>query len=80
MRTWKVIRLGEAFEPNSTISLICPTCGEDAQMPCRELPDNPVIASVGLAMIFDRPGRVPGFQLLPDLIQCRRCKHKYERE
>jgi len=77
VRTWKVIEMGEGFIPDSGIYLACPHCFYDASLPYREIPDNPVIASFGLNLVFDRPGREIPYPILPDEIQCRRCRHSF---
>jgi len=75
MKTWKIIKLG--IKPQDDISLICPHCGTDASMPISKI-DSPVIASIGLGLIFDNPSYIPQEQILPSIIQCRYCKRIYE--
>jgi hypothetical protein len=73
-RTWKVLELGIA--PTSTLSLCCPHCGTDAVMPVGE-PDSPVIAAVGLGLIFDNPTYRPAAPILPKTIKCRTCRRVF---
>jgi hypothetical protein len=80
-RTWKVIAAGDDFQSEGTKPFCCPGCGYEAEMPFREWKDNPVIAASGLAVIFDRPWLgPPPYQLMPEVIQCRRCRRTYTRE
>ena len=70
MKTWDVLELG--MTPTGTISLCCPECGEDAEMPISK-PASPVIAAIGLGLIFDNPTYVPKGAILPTTIKCRTC-------
>jgi len=78
-KTWDVIESGESFEPNDRISLMCPRCGVDAVLPFRRDPSNEVIAATGLSLVYDYPGRMPDFDVLPKTIKCRYCKRYFSR-
>lgn len=75
MKTWKVIELG--IKPANTIGLCCPHCGTDANIPIART-ESPVIASIGLGLIFDDPAYKPQTQVLPTLIKCRYCRRVFE--
>lgn len=77
MKTWKVLKYGEGFSASGVLMLNCPKCGVDAEMPYREVPGNPVIASNGLSLIFDRPGRKLPYAVLPREVKCRYCRSVY---
>jgi hypothetical protein len=77
LKTWEIIELGIA--PAANISLCCPHCAEDAVMPIART-ESPVIASVGLGLIFDDPCYRPGAAVLPVTIRCRTCRHTFTRK
>lgn len=72
-KTWNILELG--ITPVETISLCCPSCGTDAEMPIGDTSDNRVIAAFGLNLIFDRPWDAPKTIPLPTTIKCRYCRH-----
>lgn len=74
-KTWDVVVLG--ITPVGTISLCCPKCGTDAEMPIGDTSQNPVIASVGLSLIFDRPGDAPKDPITPVEVRCRTCRRVF---
>ena len=76
MRTWKIIELG--IVPVGKIGLCCPHCGIDAEMPIATT-KSPVIASLGLDLIFDDPNYNPD-DILPKRIKCRYCRSIYEQK
>jgi hypothetical protein len=78
--TWKVIKPGEGWVPDSTLPLNCPHCGHEADMPFRIVPGNPVIAATGLHVIFDRPWKMPEYPVFAEQIMCRKCRRVFERE
>jgi len=73
-KTWKVIELG--IKPVGKISLCCPHCATDAEMPIAKTA-SPVIAAIGLGLIFDDPAYRPGEAILPATIRCRACRHTF---
>ena len=76
-RTWNVIELG--INAIGMISLCCPHCGTDALMP-RAATESPIIASIGLGLIFDNPSYNPGAAVLPVTVRCRTCRHVFTRK
>jgi hypothetical protein len=77
VKTWDIIELG--IIPVGTISLCCPHCGTDAEIPITKT-ESPVIAAVGLGLIFDNPNYQPGAAVLPETIRCRTCRHIFTRK
>lgn len=77
MRTWKVIQSGDGFNPTDSIFLECPHCGLDAEMPYKPMDGNPVIAAMGLALIFDRNPKTMPHRVLPKEVQCRQCRRVF---
>ncbi len=77
MRTWQIVELG--IEPTGVISLCCPHCAADAEMPVAKTL-SPIIASVGLGLIFDNPSYRPGAAVLPETVRCRHCRHIFTRK
>ena len=77
--TWDVLELG--INVADTISLCCPKCSADAEMPIAKS-HSPIIAAIGLGLIFDDPTYIPEGQLLPSVIRCRHCRETFviERE
>ena len=75
--TWEVLELGIA--PAGSISLCCPHCGKDASMPIIRT-QSPIIASIGLGLIFDNPTYNPGAAVLPVTVRCRACRHVFTRK
>ena len=71
-RTFKV--LNEDFLADGGIDLICPGCGIEAEVPTRGHAESPVIASLGLNVIFENPSYVPPPNWMPKMIQCRYCR------
>lgn len=74
LKTWEVLKLELA--PVGKISLICPHCGVDAEMPIGKT-QSPVIAAIALALIFDNPSYRPRKRVLPHTVKCRYCKHVF---
>lgn len=69
-----MLNAGAGFEPTGVIALSC-ECGLDAEMPFREWEGNPVIAAIGLSLVFDKPGMgQPPHAMLPETVQCRKCR------
>jgi len=75
-RTWEVLQLD--ITPAGVISLCCPPCGTDAEMPIAHT-ESPVIAAIGLGLIFDNPSYNPGAAVLPRTLRCRTCRHLFTR-
>ena len=75
-KTWKVVKLG--IKPVGTISLICPHCCTDAEMPIAAT-DSPVIAAIALSLIFDDPTYKPTLPILPMTVRCRTCRRTFTR-
>ena len=77
VKTWKVMKLG--IQPVGTISLCCPHCGTDAEMPIGQI-ESPIIASIGLGLIFDNPSYIPEKDILPITVKCRSCRRVFTTE
>lgn len=69
MGEWKIIDRGNVPENAGTIVYACPGCGTDASLPALGLP----IAQIGDGVVFDN-----NKHSLPKIIQCRRCRRRYE--
>jgi hypothetical protein len=76
--TWKV--LDWDAEPDGRLLLACPKCKREAYLPTSGPPGSPVIAAVGLSLIFDKAGHVPPDSFIPKAIQCRACRNVFEAE
>jgi hypothetical protein len=77
--TWKVVDWASKGKrkADGELELACPRCFHDAFLPtCGKL-ESPIIAAVGLGLIFDRPSYVPPRGYLPDEIQCRNCRRVF---
>lgn len=57
--------------------LSCPRCGASALIPVGPT-KSPIIAAIGLNLIFDEPSHKPDPSFMPDEIQCRNCRAIYE--
>jgi hypothetical protein len=77
-KTWDVLELG--IEAVDKIALSCPNCGTDAVMPIGDTSKNPVIAAIGISLIFDRPSATPKVSPLPTTIRCRTCRRVFTRK
>lgn len=77
--TWKVLswELPDGKVADGEIELACPLCGQDAVVPTHGAAGSPIIAAIGLALIFDDPGHVPPAEFLPGSIQCRQCRNVF---
>lgn len=73
-KTWKILELG--IEPAGVISPHCPHCGADADLPHAHT-ESPIIASIGLGLVFDNPAYAPPRPVLPAKIQCRHCRRVF---
>ena len=75
-KTWRV--LDKDFETDGgRTDMIC-ECGVDAVVPTRGDPGCQIIGVIGVGLILDPPGAKLPDDFLPDAIQCRYCKRKYE--
>jgi hypothetical protein len=77
MKTWKIVEVGEGFDPDDELPLDCDRCGTEAVVPYRKDPGNPVIAITGMTIFTDNPGKKAPFRTLPRKIQCRYCRMVY---
>jgi len=66
--TWKIIDRGKVPELATHVDYTC-ECGHEAQMPVMGLP----MAQIGNGIVFDLGGHA-----MPRLIQCRKCRRKFE--
>lgn len=75
--TWNVLRWESKPEGvENSISLICPKCQHEATMPM--IGKHPIIAAIGLRLIFDPANYIPPKGFLPTAIQCRQCQTIFE--
>ena len=73
-KSWKVLRWDDQPEQiGDGLMLACSNCGNDALMPTGIF-KSPVIAAIGLSLVFDNPSYVPEENLMPSEVQCRKCK------
>ena len=75
-KTWKVLRFDcqqPAPAQEITVEMTCPGCRATAMLTMME-PGNPVIASIGLNLVFDDPDFTPPHKFMPEEIQCRSCR------
>lgn len=71
MRTWKVISWPKRPKQiTNWVPLDCP-CGYEANCPAST--DAPIIAAMGMRLVFDPPNYEPPANYLPDEIKCRKC-------
>lgn len=77
-RTWKVIKwLVRPKYIATWIPLDC-ICGYEAECPAST--KTPIIAVMGMSLIFDQPDYIPPKGFLPDIIKCRKCGRIYSGE
>lgn len=63
-----------------TICPTCPACGWDGELEVGDTPGALIVATVGLAIVFDPPGYKPPANFLPEAIQCRGCRRMWASE
>ena len=76
-KTWAVLSWPDRPDRTTEYELGCPKCGAEAYLPTG-LFESPVIATFGLAFVFDRPGYIPAPNAMPDVIRCRQCRTVFE--
>jgi len=76
-RTWKVLKWDNPGTIIDWIPLPC-KCGYEADCPTNV--DLPIIAMIGMGLVFDPPNYEPPPNFMPNEIQCRRCKRIYTDE
>jgi hypothetical protein len=70
--TWRVIDRGRVPDPPPNVAqFTCTSCWAEAALPVLGLP----IAQIGSGLVFDL-----GDHAMPRVIECRRCRHRYETE
>ena len=75
MRKWKVVQwTGKPEDVAAWVPLDCP-CGYEAKCPASVRA--PIIAAVGMRLVFDPPDYQPPENYLPDIIKCRKCGRMY---
>lgn len=80
MKTWKVLKWDNKPEKTQTIEPDCPHCGTEATLEVSATPGYRIIATMGMAVIFDPANHDPGPDFFPNLIQCRTCRHVFTSE
>lgn len=75
-RTWKTLKWVQRPKAVTWIPLDCP-CGYEAEVQCGVLSGGAVIATCGMAHIFDPPSFAPPSNWLPNEIKCRKCGRIY---
>jgi ribosomal protein S27E len=68
--------LGDS-DPDGELELTCPNCGHDAWLPTKGDHGDLLIATIGLALVFDHSGHQPPEVFMPADIQCRKCRNQF---
>ena len=80
MKTWKILDWSnrpEGIPKGESISLMCPNCGNDAGLQTAGVTNPPILAIMGMGIVFDPPTYIPPEYWLPKTIQCRKCRIIY---
>ena len=80
MKTWKILDWSNkpgGIPEGEPIPLMCPNCGNDADLQTAGVTNPPIIAITGLDIVFDPPTYEPPGYWLPKTIQCRKCRIIY---
>ena len=80
MKTWKILDWSnrpEGIPKGESISLMCPNCGNDAGLQTAGVTNPPILAIMGMGIVFDPPTYIPPEYWLPETIQCRKCRIIY---
>jgi hypothetical protein len=80
VKRWKVLDWPDRPATARTISLACPKCGWDGELEVGEMPGALIVATIGLAIVFEPPGYAPPSNSMPEAIQCRGCRRVWASE
>ena len=80
MKTWKILSWSnrpEGIPEGEPIPLMCPNCETDADLRTAGVTNPPILAIMGMGIVFDPPTYKPPEYWLPETIQCRKCRIIY---
>ena len=83
MKTWKILDWSnrpECILEGEPVPLMCPNCETDADLRTAGVTNPPILAIMGMDIIFDPPTYKPPKYWLPKTIQCRKCRIIYSSE
>ena len=80
MKTWKILDWSNrpvGIPEEKSIPLMCPNCGNDADLRTAGVINPPILTIIGMNIVFDPPAYKPPGYWLPKIIQCRKCRIIY---
>lgn len=78
--TWKVLKWTNRPESPRSLMVPCPECGREAELAVGRDVASATIACIGLTLLFDPPGFIPRENSMAEVVQCRHCRKKFEKE